>query len=325
MLLAGNVSSFQKVERTTWKRFWRFCCRNSIQAWVASQLSVAEGLPDRVTTRVDQARSRQWLYTRGRLRELEMLDSTFSCYGIPFLVLKGMALGRLFYEGIENRNFGDVDILVKPEDFSSAERALAELGFQRRGRFPFGLNLLLKVEHGVSYFGENGSVDLHHHLAVHPSFKIDLKRIWSTLATFRLRKQDYRTLSDDYHLVCLTLGAHRDLGLGKLSLRTLLDLRLMLGTLNLEWEHFRERRQSENIWSPVSSIISLTHAVFPLPEAPPVAPTPESVAFNLLYDHHWLRQKLWSWRTLDYPLLLCALHWLATLPLRTTAFGQDRL
>jgi len=49
--------------------------------------------------------------------------------GIPYIVLKGSALGALLYREPLHREMSDVDILVQPEQFAAARSALESAGF----------------------------------------------------------------------------------------------------------------------------------------------------------------------------------------------------
>ena len=57
----------------------------------------------------------------------------FEGEGVSSLVLKGPALARWLYGPGERRHYGDVDLLVAPPHWETAQRVLAELGFVARG------------------------------------------------------------------------------------------------------------------------------------------------------------------------------------------------
>ena len=64
----------------------------------------------------------------------------FDQRGIEFLALKGPALSQVLYHNPCLRQFGDLDLLVRPQDVSRARTALNELGFES------GLHLSPKQE-----------------------------------------------------------------------------------------------------------------------------------------------------------------------------------
>jgi len=50
--------------------------------------------------------------------------------GIPAVVLKGLHLAELVYEGLQLRPIGDVDLLIQRRDLAAARQALADLGYR---------------------------------------------------------------------------------------------------------------------------------------------------------------------------------------------------
>jgi hypothetical protein len=51
--------------------------------------------------------------------------------GIRSLVLKGPSIGRWLYETLEERSYGDSDLLVAPGDVPAAENVIISLGYRR--------------------------------------------------------------------------------------------------------------------------------------------------------------------------------------------------
>ena len=101
------------------------------------------------------ARWALWLAHDLRVEQLTLrVDSVLRDLGIEACVLKGVALAHLHYDDPSHRVFGDVDILVDPQDFSvsatsisralGAARVLPELqrGFDNR----FGKEILLRLD-----------------------------------------------------------------------------------------------------------------------------------------------------------------------------------
>jgi hypothetical protein len=71
---------------------------------------------------------------------VEVLDA-FEDAGVDSLLLKGPALARLLYRADEQRGYGDLDLLVAPNDLTAARDALARLGFnESSARMVFGVD-----------------------------------------------------------------------------------------------------------------------------------------------------------------------------------------
>jgi hypothetical protein len=73
----------------------------------------------------DNARSALW-FTNELLRVLKHLE----CRGIAAIPLKGPVLAQTLYGEVTARQFGDLDILVRPEDVLKAKSALFDLGYK---------------------------------------------------------------------------------------------------------------------------------------------------------------------------------------------------
>ncbi len=60
---------------------------------------------------------------------LRTVFDRFNEQGIPFIVLKGIALAERVYPGFATRGMSDADILIRKDDVYRADRCLAELGY----------------------------------------------------------------------------------------------------------------------------------------------------------------------------------------------------
>lgn len=76
----------------------------------------------------DRARTHAWRAMRFTA-ELTRIAAHFGERGIDFLAYKGPALAQLLYGDVTMRQFGDLDLLVRPPDVARARAALVELGF----------------------------------------------------------------------------------------------------------------------------------------------------------------------------------------------------
>jgi hypothetical protein len=63
-------------------------------------------------------------------------DAALERAGIEYRVLKGPAVAHRFYDDPSLRSYGDVDILVRGEDFDATMETLARIGFARRFQPP---------------------------------------------------------------------------------------------------------------------------------------------------------------------------------------------
>jgi hypothetical protein len=104
--------------------------------------------------------------------------------GIPFRVLKGPAVAHLDYPDPALRHFGDLDLLIRPEDFDRTLELLAEHGCPRRFPEPRpGFDR--RFTKSVSVCTPEGPhIDVHRTLAPGPfGLRIDLDALWEQPGT----------------------------------------------------------------------------------------------------------------------------------------------
>jgi hypothetical protein len=111
----------------------------------------------------------------------EVLRS-FDAAGVESLLVKGPSIARWLYDNSDPRGYADCDLLVPPSDLMTAERVLAELGFEPevdRHQMPAWWQ-----EHAVAWLrGRDGAgVDLHQTL---PGTGVDPAELWMRLAEHR--------------------------------------------------------------------------------------------------------------------------------------------
>jgi hypothetical protein len=111
----------------------------------------------------------------------EVLRS-FDAAGVESLLVKGPSVARWLYDNSDPRGYTDCDLLVRPQDLTTAEKALAELGFEPevdRHKMPTWWR-----EHAVAWLRERdgASVDLHETLS---GTGVDPETLWLTLESHR--------------------------------------------------------------------------------------------------------------------------------------------
>jgi hypothetical protein len=111
----------------------------------------------------------------------------FRAAGIRSLLLKGPAIGVWLYDDSVHRCYGDVDLLVAPQDDDAARRALTRLGFQdldaelSANEVERLLELNDLAPHAFTWVrpGSRVAVDLHHTLH---GVAADRQAVWEVLA-----------------------------------------------------------------------------------------------------------------------------------------------
>ena len=93
--------------------------------------------------------------------------------GIEVLLLKGPHLGSAVYDSPKDRLYGDLDILVKPDDFEKAAALLLENGFKPFSFDSFTPEIQRDFKHWEFCAPGGVLVELHRWLSGHDRFPMD--------------------------------------------------------------------------------------------------------------------------------------------------------
>jgi hypothetical protein len=148
-------------------------------------------------------------------RELIRLLTALETAGIEALAYKGPTLAVHAYGDLAHRQFGDLDLLVRPHDAARAAALLAEQGY-RGAPWPEGAAgaAYLARSHVHALRNANGSVEVELHWAFLPrefSFDMDLDRLWKRLERRALGGANVRALPPEELLVVLCAHGGRHL------------------------------------------------------------------------------------------------------------------
>ena len=195
---------------------------------------------------------------RAPLEELliayDEMAAAYGRNGVPFLLLKGFYFADRLYGGLGRRPQQDLDILVRREDFEKGLQTLTDLGF-----LPSDQCL-----HATTVERGRIKIDVHWCLRNRPAFRLDEGRIWARAREYTIVQRRFETLSDDDTIVLLSLSLFEDIGWGKGKIKQVLDLYLLLRSIdsNMDWSRFLADRKQENLLAVCTSILALTIEIF---------------------------------------------------------------
>ncbi len=297
----------------------------------APQRDLRAALPAAAVADLETWQARPRPSNRALLAGFEMARSALAKEGVPALLLKGCYFAERLYGGIECRPQFDVDMLVQDRDFRRAVRLLVHAGFARH---TYDLHSRTLVVNGWK-------LDLHRCLRRAPAFRLDERTVWDSAIEARVDGIAFKTLSDQWHLVLLVLGAFEDLGQGMAKLRQLLDLYLFARDVdaNFPWDDFFRYRALENLSGVAATVLALVVKLFDAQlELPRLAgalvawrgqacDTTEAEAIGLVFAAR-KRPENFSWFARIYPgshRLYLAEFWLAGFPQNLRELSAGRL
>ena len=182
----------------------------------------------------DLERRRRNVVLRGmrRLAAMRRAADGLDARGVPWLILKGLPLGQRLYGDPFTKISIDIDLLVPPEGFAAAARALRDLGWRRTmpnfAETPARTRWYDALEKEHVFVDPRGDrLELHRRLLANPFlFDPTFANLSANAVTASLDGHPFRTLGDDDQL--LYLACHGTLHHWQ-RLQWLCDLAALLG------------------------------------------------------------------------------------------------
>lgn len=160
--------------------------------------------------------------------------------GIDHLLLKGPHLGALIYDEAWQRDYGDLDLLVREGQFQDAVSALLHGGFTLKEP-PAGREATIAASYDRGMVSPHGwLVELHRALAPYGLYRVDYEGLFARAVPFRFGGVTARGLAVDDLLLHLVIHA------AKSKFRTIepkhvRDVALLVARQSIEWGTFLTR------------------------------------------------------------------------------------
>lgn len=139
--------------------------------------------------------------------ELLFLADNLHDGGIPVIPLKGPVLSQLLYGNISQREFDDLDILIRREDFKKTKEVLMALGYQpEQMANPVQDSLVTRSRHHFQFYNPGSACVVEVHWEISPriySFNLDMAEVWNRVKPLTLSGRDLACLSPEDTLLIL--------------------------------------------------------------------------------------------------------------------------
>ncbi len=147
-----------------------------------------------------------------RSTQLIKLITQLQKYELPVIAYKGMALAEFAYQDTTLRQFGDIDLFIRKNDFIEVKKRLLEIGCIEAWKLSKSQKkAVLKYYYEYPFFyGENKTLIEIHWEFVEPFFTFDyeIEEVWERIENVNLYGKDISTLSaEDYLIVLCSHGS----------------------------------------------------------------------------------------------------------------------
>ncbi|WP_268111501.1 nucleotidyltransferase family protein [Nocardioides pini] len=129
------------------------------------------------------------------IQVLDLLEAR----GVRVLVVKGFALAAQAWGDHLVRGYGDLDLLVHPDDLDETALCLVHARWQVPPSYPapgtsWGWQQFMRTHHELTLVRSSTSIDLHWHLGPVRRALPDFNTLWSRRATIQIASHDVATL-----------------------------------------------------------------------------------------------------------------------------------
>lgn len=335
-----GLSDRLKGEDFDFEEFRDFTDRQGLSGGLYSALEESRSsglLPEELVQHYKSTYMRQWITNEKLLREMTVLSDLFKEHGAEVIFLKGPIFAQRFYGDIDRRAMGDIDILIRKEDLIFFDELLIKNAFRRISVALFNKKLASRYVHHFEYRKGDIDLELHWALANHFSFDLDYAKIWREKQRYPFKDRVFHILPDEYELVLQILSIFKDIGLGTIKYRSLLDCYIALKASydTIDWSDFFERRRREGILAISLNVLDIALDLFDA-DGDFVAlsrymnKNSESIKcrdmeskLKLLNDSGGaLNGKRWAFGLYQAPLVKSFCWWSASLPFRVAMHRQ---
>lgn len=174
-----------------------------------------------------QIKTARNLFLSTKLCQILQLFKKNNIKVIPF---KGAVLAASAYQDLTLKEFCDIDLIIKQEDFSRVQNILFSQGYQPRSQQqPWGQDFTNKED--------SIHIDIHWQLA--PSwfpYQIDFEQLWQRCKSVSILNQQLTNLSPEDSLLILCLQIVKDAHHRQEKLKQVYDIAQLINNQKLDWK-----------------------------------------------------------------------------------------
>ncbi|MBV6623084.1 MAG: lasso peptide biosynthesis B2 protein [Rivularia sp. (in: Bacteria)] len=172
------------------------------------------------------------LFLSQKLCQILQLFENNNIKVIPF---KGAVLAASAYQDLTLKEFCDIDLIIKQEDFSRVQDILTSQGYQARNQ---------KQPWGQDFTNKNDSIHIDIHWQLAPScfpYQVDFEQLWQRCETVSILNQQVTNLSREDTLLILCLQIVKDAHHRQEKLKQVYDIAQLINNQKLDWETVIQR------------------------------------------------------------------------------------
>jgi len=211
-----------------------------------------------------------------------LLDAFNSC-GVPVILLKGAYLGPVAYQDPALRPMGDLDVLIRDEDFGRAVRLIEDLDYRLVSPALYARDTMF---HPALTFSRRArftdTVDLHRRIRSMDYYRFPSAVIWDqAVETQHLGDRTY-FLTPELNFIHLSVHNLDHAG----RLRDWLDLTVLAGRVELNWDRLVHLAWSMGVVRPMFRVFEELCGTWQW------SPPPEVLTNLAAYSPRWMEDRV---------------------------------
>ena len=262
-----------------WKLLFEMSDRHGAQPLLCEALILlSDAVPSEEMTALKQAQQQNVLKSMLLARELIAIVEALEGEGLSVMPYKGPALAEAAYGDIALRKSGDIDLLIRAEEFSRVKEVVAQLGYEPQIKFtPAQERAYLRSGYECAFDGPGGPNLLEVQWAIEPRFysvDFDMKALFERGVTLPVAGHSMKTLALENLILILSAHAAKH-AWGRLI--WLADIARLITRNNLNWSWIGIQAKQLGIVRILRTTLLLTQQLLD-------APIPSAAEENLPQD-----------------------------------------
>ncbi len=215
-----------------WNYLFKQACQQGVFLLLYQNLVkyYPESIPKNIQPQLQaysQIKTARNLFLSQKLCQLIKLFENNNIKVIPF---KGAVLSASAYRDLTLKEFCDIDLIIKQEDFSRVKDILTSQGYQPRSQ---------QQPWGQVFTNKDDSIHIDIHWQLAPScfpYRVDFEQLWQRCETVSILNQQVTNLSAEDSLLILCLQIVKDAHYRQEKLKQVYDIAQIIKNQKLDWE-----------------------------------------------------------------------------------------
>jgi hypothetical protein len=215
-----------------WNYLFKQACQQGVFLLLYQNLVkyYPESIPKNIQAQLQaycQIKTARNLFLSTKLCQILQLFKNNNIKVIPF---KGAVLAASAYQDLTLKEFCDIDLIIKQEDFSRVKDILTNQGYQPRSQ---------QQPWGQVFTNKDDSIHIDIHWQLAPScfpYRVDFEQLWQRCETVSILNQQVTNLSAEDSLLILCLQIVKDAHYRQEKLKQVYDIAQIIKNQKLDWE-----------------------------------------------------------------------------------------